>query len=818
MRIAKLLFPIFLCLFFSVNVQSQVNLQNQSGISLNYLNPVEYEIGGITFSGNGICDPRSLNFAVGDKIKIPGEKITKTIERLSKMGLYEDNIRITATKIEGKVIFLDVYLEEVPRLIGFVYKGVRKSDIDEFDDKINLSQGKVVNENLKSVVKNIIRNYYIDKGFYFAEVDISEERDSLNANLVTLTIDVNRGKKTRINSITFYGADKVETSKLKASMKNVKAKFIFQPFSEIDTAIVDFFKNHEKYKNKDLAELLLDYYQDRVRIRFKASKFKEEDLETDKQAIISKYNELGFRDAYIVKDTVYLNSKKELNVDIFLEEGEKYYFRNIFWVGNTKFTSEVLDRVLNINKGDVYNTVLLERNLSMNPEGLDVSTLYLDDGYLFFNAIPIEKLIEGDSIDIEIRIVERNQATINRITVSGNTRTSDDVILRELSTFPGQKFSRSDVIRSQRQLLQLGYFNQEKMNVIPKANEMEGTVDLEYIVEEASSDQLELSIGWGSNQFIASVGVSFNNFSFRKIFDKEAWAPIPGGDGQKLSFRIYANTYYRQYGFSFTEPWLGGKKPNAFTFSFSHTNYSNGQAESSENYQRIRITNLSMGLSNRLKIPDDYFMMSNFIAYQYYDVKNYPYFIITNGYSHGLSYNFSLNRNSLDAIIYPRNGSELLFSVQLTPPYSLFSQNKNYASMEPKDKYKWLEYHKWKFNVSYYLNIVDNLVLSVRGKFGFLGHYNSDLGDTPFERFYLGGSGLSSTYISDGREIIGMRGYVDESLTPTNNGVAIGGTTYQKFTFELRYPISLNPSATIYLLTFLEAGNCWLNAETYRPF
>ncbi|MDD4208918.1 MAG: POTRA domain-containing protein [Bacteroidales bacterium] len=818
MRIAKLLFPIFLCLFFSVNVQSQVNLQNQSGISLNYLNPVEYEIGGITFSGNGICDPRSLNFAVGDKIKIPGEKITKTIERLSKMGLYEDNIRITATKIEGKVIFLDVYLEEVPRLIGFVYKGVRKSDIDEFDDKINLSQGKVVNENLKSVVKNIIRNYYIDKGFYFAEVDISEERDSLNANLVTLTIDVNRGKKTRINSITFYGADKVETSKLKASMKNVKAKFIFQPFSEIDTAIVDFFKNHEKYKNKDLAELLLDYYQDRVRIRFKASKFKEEDLETDKQAIISKYNELGFRDAYIVKDTVYLNSKKELNVDIFLEEGEKYYFRNIFWVGNTKFTSEVLDRVLNINKGDVYNTVLLERNLSMNPEGLDVSTLYLDDGYLFFNAIPIEKLIEGDSIDIEIRIVERNQATINRITVSGNTRTSDDVILRGLSTFPGQKFSRSDVIRSQRQLLQLGYFNQEKMNVIPKANEMEGTVDLEYIVEEASSDQLELSIGWGSNQFIASVGVSFNNFSFRKIFDKEAWAPIPGGDGQKLSFRIYANTYYRQYGFSFTEPWLGGKKPNAFTFSFSHTNYSNGQAESSENYQRIRITNLSMGLSNRLKIPDDYFMMSNFIAYQYYDVKNYPYFIITNGYSHGLSYNFSLNRNSLDAIIYPRNGSELLFSVQLTPPYSLFSQNKNYASMEPKDKYKWLEYHKWKFNVSYYLNIVDNLVLSVRGKFGFLGHYNSDLGDTPFERFYLGGSGLSSTYISDGREIIGMRGYVDESLTPTNNGVAIGGTIYQKFTFELRYPISLNPSATIYLLTFLEAGNCWLNAETYRPF
>lgn len=818
MRIAKFLFIILLFLFLHANVQSQVNLPNQSGISLNYLNPEEYEIGGITFSGNASCDPRSLNFSVGDKIKIPGDKITKTIERLSKMGLYEDNINITATKIEGKIIFLDVYLEEVPRLMGFVYKGVRKSDIDEFDDKINLSQGKVVNENLKSVVKNIIRNYYVDKGFYYASVDITEERDSLNANLVTLTIRVNKGKKTRINAINFHGAEQVETSKLIASMKNIKAKFTFRPFNKIDTAIVDFFKNHEKYKNKDLAELFLDYNQDRVRIRFKASKFKEDDFETDKQSVISKYNEMGYRDAYIVKDTIYLNRNKEINIDIYLEEGKKYYFRNITWVGNTKYSSEVLHRVLNIDKGDVYNTVLLERNLSMNPDGLDVSTLYLDDGYLFFNAIPVEKLIEGDSVDIEIRIVERNQAIINRISVSGNTRTGDEVILREVSTFPGQKFSRSDVIRSQRQLLQLGYFNQEKMNVIPKANEMEGTVDLEYIVEEASSDQLELSIGWGSNQFIASVGVSFNNFSFRKIFKKDAWTPIPGGDGQKLSFRIYANTYYRQYGFSFTEPWLGGKKPNAFTFSFSHTNYSNGQAESSENYQRIRITSLSVGISNRLKIPDDYFMMSNFIAYQYYDVKNYPYFIITNGYSHGLSYNFTLNRNSLDAVIYPRNGSEMLFSLQFTPPYSLFSQNKDYASMEAKDKYKWLEYHKWKFNVSYYLNIIDNLVLSVRGKFGFLGHYNSALGDTPFERFYLGGSGLSSTYISDGREIVGMRGYIDESLTPTSNGIAIGGTIYQKFTFELRYPISLNPSATIYLLTFLEAGNCWLNAETYKPF
>lgn len=812
-------FHLFILLLFLpiINGFAQVNLQNETSISLNYLNPHEYEVGGITFSGNVVCDLRSLNFAVGDKIKIPGEQISKTIERLSKMGLYEDNIRISVTKVEGNIIFLDIFLQEVPRLVGFVYKGVRKTDIDEFESKINLSQGKVVNENLKSVVKNIIRDYYIDKGFYFASVDITEEKDSLNKNLVTLTINVNKGKKTRINEITFYGANQVESGKLYASMTNTKAKFIFRPFNKIDTAVVDFFKHHEKYKNKDLAKLLLNYYQPRVRIRFKASKYKEDEFETDKESIINKYNELGYRDAYIVKDTFYLNNNNELNIDIYVNEGKKYYFRNITWVGNTKYSTDILSKVLNISKGDVYNTVLLERNLSMNPEGLDVSTLYLDDGYLFFNAIPIEKQIEGDSVDVEIRIIERNQATINRVTVSGNTRTGDEVILRELNTMPGQKFSRSDVIRSQRQLLQLGYFNQEKMNVIPKANEADGTVDLEYVVEETSSDQLELSVGWGSNQFIASIGVSFNNFSFRKILKKEAWAPIPSGDGQKLSFKVYANTYYRQYGFAFTEPWLGGKKPNALTVSFSHTNYSNGLSETSEDYQRIRITNATVGLSNRLKLPDDYFTMSNFVTYQYYDVKNYSYFIFTDGYSHGLSYNFALNRNSLDAVIYPKNGSEMLFSVQLTPPYSLFS-NKDYASMEDKEKYKWLEYHKWKFNVSYYLNIVDNLVLSVRAKFGYLGHYNSTLGDSPFERFYLGGSGLSSISISDGREIIGMRGYVDESLTPTSNGSAIGGTIFQKFTFEIRYPISLNPSATIFLLSFVEAGNCWLNKETYKPF
>ena len=819
MRIIKSFpFVVFLCL--SLWGRAQVVLEQEANFELDYLNPAEYEIGGITFSGTAECDVRSLPIAVGEKIKIPGEKIRKTIERLSKMGHYKDNIQISARRIEGKIIFLDIYLEEMPRLNTFIYRGVKKSDIDEFDKKVKLSQGKIVNENLKTIVRNVVGDFYRDKGYYHVQVDVSERKDTAMPNFVTLVTTVNKGKKVRVNRIKIIGNQNVDAMVLRRSMKETKTRFLFQPFEKIDTAIVDFVKNHEKYKRKDLWQLTSEYFADRVRFRFKASVFDKSSFETDKESLIRKYNELGYRDAYIVSDTVYFTSNGGMNIEILVDEGRRYYFRNITWVGNTKYSSEFLSQVLRISKGDVYNTTLLETNLTMSQENLDVGSLYLDDGYLFFNAMPVEIAVVGDSVDVEIRIREGSQATINKVTISGNTRTSDVVILREITTVPGRKFSRADIIRSQRQLMQLGFFNQEKMNVIPKADEKAGTVDLEYVLEEAQSDQLQLQLGWGGGFLSGNVGFNFNNMAMRKFFKKEAWRPLPSGDGQRLGFnvQVYSNLY-QQYSASFTEPWLGGKKPIALTIGASQSVSGSRPSKADKAYTGISITTLSAGIMNRMRIPDDYFYMSNTIMYQYYNVRNYSLFpaFIQNGgtgKSHAISYIFSIGRNSTDAPIYTRTGSDVVFSIQLTPPYSLLN-GKDFGdkNMTAQERYKFLEYYKWKFSVKQYINIVENLVLSLRGRFGYLGMYNSKVGIPPFERFYLGGSGMTMTSLIDGREIIGMRGYTDGALSPME-----GSAIFQKFTLELRYPITLNPSATVYMLSFMEAGNAWSYLRDYQPF
>lgn len=807
---------IFITLFFIIisSAHAQVVLEagSVSDIELNYLNPAEYEIGGISFSGTAECDVRTLYFSVGDKIKIPGEKIRKTIEKLSKSGLYKDNISISISKISGKIIFLDIYLEEAARLSSFVFRGAKKSDIEDFNKKIGLSQGKIVNDNLKTIVKNVVTDFYKDKGFYFALVDVVEIKDTLNPNFVVLNINIDKGKKVKVERIAIHGAEEVDQFKLRSAMKETKTRFLFQPFEEIDTVIFDFFKNHHKYKDKDFGQLCMNYFSDRVRFRFKTSKFDQQNFDKDKISLIKKYNEFGYRDAYIISDSVYFISNKAMNIDIVVNEGQKYYFRNITWVGNSKYSSEILGQVLGIKKGDVYNTTMLETNLNMSPDNMDVSSLYLDDGYLFFYAVPVEINVEKDSVDIEIRIREGSQATISKVTVSGNTRTSDIVILRELTTLPGKKFSRADIIRSQRQLLQFGFFSQEKMNVIPTADEKAGTVSLEYVVEETSSDQLQLSLGWGGNVFYGQVGFTFNNFSARKFFKKDAWTPVPSGDGQKLSFsvQVYTNAY-QFYSASFTEPWLGGKKPISLTVGVSHSVDVSSYPKADARYYRMNVTTINAGVSNRLKVPDDYFYMSNSLTYRYYNMRNYAAFVLPDGESHSISYTFALGRNSTDAAIYPRTGSDMLFSVQMTPPYSLFN-NKDYTDMPARERYKWLEYHKWKVNVSQYVNIVENMVLNIRAKFGFLGMYNPKVGAPPFERFYMGGSGLV-TYRMDAREIISMRGYSDESITPD-----MGGVVFQKLTFELRYPITLNPSATIFLLTFLEAGNNWKDLKSYKPF
>ncbi|MDR2979670.1 MAG: outer membrane protein assembly factor BamA [Bacteroidales bacterium] len=807
----------FFVIFCSIESYTQEDLPyspKDSTILINYNEAAVYEIGGITTSGSANFDPRMLLFAVGERIEIPGDKISKSIKRLWETGLYEE-IDIAITRIMDDIAFLDVYLVERSRLVAYGFSGINKSDETEVRAKIKIAQGNIVNDNLKRTCTNIIKDYFIGKGFYNVSVSVREEPDKKVANGVNLFFNIDKGKKVKIAEITINGNQKVSKSTLTRAMKETKERSRFMPFYKADTVIAYMFKNPDYYKSKDILEHASDYFGERVKLRiFKSSKFVESSYETDKNNLVSKYNDLGFRDAYIESDSIVIN-KNNMYININVNEGDKYYFRNITFVGNTKYKSEALSQLLRIEKGDVYNQSRLTANLTMNETGNDISSLYMNDGYLFFYANPVEVLIENDSIDIEIRIIEGKQARYNKILVSGNTKTNDNVIIRELTTIPGQMFNRADIIRTQQVLLSLGYFDQEKMQVLPKPNEADGTVDIEYVVEETSSDQFELSAGYGGGTFLLSAGLAFNNFSFKKMFTKEAWRPIPSGDGQRLALRVSTNVlYYQYYSLSFSEPWLGGKKPNSLSVSVYYQNYRSGSGKRGESaYSAIDIIGANVSFGKKLKWPDDYFQVSHSLIYQHYRVTNYSgvFSSFSDGYSNSFSYMFAIGRSSVNAPIYPREGSDILFSFQLTPPFSLLS-GKDFSNATAQEKYKYLEFYKWKFNVSWYTKVIENLVLNVRMKTGFMGYYNADIGAAPFERFYLGGDGLS-TYQYDGREVIGMRGYDDSDFTPAN-----GATIFNKFTAELRYPVSLNPAATIYLLTFVEAGNAWTDFKEYSPF
>ncbi|MCC7233519.1 MAG: outer membrane protein assembly factor BamA, partial [Bacteroidia bacterium] len=591
---------------------------------------------------------------------------------------------------------------------------------------------------------------------------------------------VDRKKKVRIRQIDFEGNTAISGKELRRTMKDTKRKRWWKIFTS--------------------AKFLEDKYRD------------------DKTKIIARYNDKGYRDAAIVSDSIYRTGKSGLAIKIRLNEGPKYYFRNITWVGNTKHTSQELSNILGIKKGDVFDQSALDQKLYMSQNSRDVSSLYMDDGYLFFNITPVEVMVENDSIDMEMRIYEGRQARINKVTVTGNTKTNDRVIMREIRTKPGQLFSRSDIIRSQRELAQLGYFDQEKLGVNPKPNPADGTVDIEYTVEEKPSDQFEVSGGYGANQLVGTVGLSFNNFSARNLFNGSAYRPLPSGDGQRLSLRAQTNGKpYQSYSASFTEPWLGGKKPNSFTVSVFRSVQTNGRDKSDVLRQSIYITGVSLGLGQRLKKPDDFFTVYHELNYQYYVLENYgTSFLFSNGYSNNLSFAETISRNSIDAPIYPRSGSQVSLSLQFTPPYSLFSKT-DYKTAPDNIKYKYIEYHKWKFNSLWYSRLAGNLVLHSKIQYGFLGLYNRDIGSSPFERFYLGGDGLSG-YALDGREIIALRGYSNNSVTPRLGYSTIGGTIFDKYTLELRYPLSLNPSATIYVLGFVEGGNTWLQFKDFNPF
>lgn len=805
--------------------QAQINL-GQQWEDLDYARPKTYEIGGIRVEGIEFLDESALvmisGLTVGDEISIPGDDISGALKKLWQQGLFE-NIAITAEKIENDRIFLVIHLQERARLTGFSINGVKKGDVDNIREKIQLVSGDVVTENLIIRTKQKIHKYFDEKGFLNAEVDIEKKVDPKKPNGVILTINIKKYGKVRIAQINIIGNEEIGDDRLKASMKETKEVGYIKPLYDMEKFVWQTIKNVVTLKIPKIQDDAEAYYKSHIRPRiFKSSKYIEKNYEDDKANLIAKYNKLGYRDAKIIEDSVYKFKDNRIKIDINVEEGNKYYFRNIRWVGNTVYSDQDLSSVLQIRKGDVYNKELLETNLQFNQNGPDVSSLYLDNGYLFFSVDPVEVNVMNDSIDLEIRIREGDQATVKNVRVMGNTRTNDHVIIRELRTRPGQLFSRSAIIRTQRELAQLQYFDPEKLGVDVQPNPLDGTVDIEYTVEETSSDQIELSGGWGYGRIIGTLGLSFNNFSLRNFFKKDAWRPIPSGDGQKLSLRF--QTYgsgYMSYSVSFTEPWLGGKKPNAFSVSYYHSLYSNGLDRKDPRRATFVIDGFTVGLGKRLTWPDDFFQLYQGVKLQRYKLNNYANIFNVgdgNGLFHNFAYNIALSRNSLDAPIYPRNGSDVGLSLEFTPPYSWFS-GKDYTTLDENEKYKWVEYHKWKIRASWYSSVVGDLVLSTRVKFGFLGYYNSDIGVTPFERFYLGGDGLSGYNNMDGRELISLRGYGNETLTPDYyKNTNLGGTIYDKFTLELRYPVSLNPSATIYFLGFLEAGNSWVKFADFKPF
>lgn len=783
----KYYFFVIALLLASASGFSQIST-NPGLEEIDYSSPRTYIIGGVTVSGVKSFDNNALRaisgLEIGKEIKIPSDDITRAITNLWKQDLFTD-IEISATEIIGDKVFLDIYIKERPRLSKFRFTGVKKSKQETLREEIQLVRGKLITENLIETTRYKVQKYYTDKGYLNATVKLIESADTLIFNSVILTIAVDKGERVKIQNLTIKGNDALTDRKIKRTMKDTKEK---------------------KFYNL-----------------FKTSKLVKPAFKKDKQAIIAKYNALGYRDAKIIGDSTYKIDNKNIGLVLKIEEGKQYYFGDIKWVGNTKYTNEELDKILNIDKGETFNQELMDQRLFMDPNGRDISSLYLDQGYLFFQPDVVETGVRNDSIDFEIRLREGKQATVNKITIKGNTKTNDHVILREIRTRPGELFSRADIIRTNRELAQLGYFNQETIGVNPIPNQENGTVDIEYVVEERPSDQIELSGGWGGNRVVGSLGVSFNNFSARNFFKKGAWQPLPAGDGQKLSLRAQSNgRFFQSYNASFTEPWLGGRKPNSLSVSMFHSVQSNGEEKritidgsdvKNPNRQAIYITGASVGLGRRLEVPDDFFTLYNEVSYQYYTLDNYSTsFVFSNGFANNLSFKSVLSRNSIDAPIYPRSGSQTSLSLQFTPPYSVFAGDKDYESLPAQERYKFIEYHKWKFNTSWFTSILGDLVLNAKMGFGFLGLYNRELGQSPFERFYLGGDGLSG-FALDGREIIALRGYGNGDLSPNT-----GASVVSKYTMELRYPVSLNPQATIYGLAFAEAGNSWATFSDFKPF
>jgi outer membrane protein insertion porin family len=821
-----------------------LNIFNQKTITKYKIRNIKV-VGNEDFDENLLLSLSTLN--TGDEVAIPGgDNFAKSIRKLMDQNYFSD-VSIYLTDLVGKEIDVEINVTERPRLSKFNFLGVKKSDIDELSGKTGLTPNRVVTDNMKITAVEGIKKYYAEKGFQDAKVTIKEKKDAARKNNLLLDFVVDKGPKVRINNINF-GGNLIEETKLKKSLKEVheKSRLTLFPINDRPVIVKTSPYNFEKYMSEKgfltftKTRKILNSY---ARFSLSSSKFNIKKYEESKDNLLDYYNSLGFRDAVIERDTVYHNAGGNLNIDLQMKEGRKYYFGNINWRGNTKYTDSILSVILNIKKGEIYNREILFNKLGKTPtaEGGDVSALYQDDGYLFFRVDPIETAVYNDTIDFEIRVVEGPQATIKTIRIAGNEKTKDFVIRREIRTLPGDKFSRSLLIRSQREIAQLNFFDQEKIKIDPIPNPEDGTVDINYGVEEKSSDQLELSAGWGG--FIGltgTLGVTFNNFSSKNLFKKSAWDPLPMGDGQKLSVRVQSNgKAFRSTNFSFTEPWFGGIKRNTLTVSVYNTKF--GQTfdqmtgmfdPNAADSRYISTTGGTVSFGRQLAWPDDYFSLNLGLNYTRYTLKDYaidPFNLpnFNNGIVNNVNLRLALQRTSVDQPLFPRTGSTFLMSAQLTPPYSLFDPN----FAKKSNPYELLEYHKWRFNGEWYVPLGKprgedrnkQFVLKFAAKYGFLGAYNSDLPISPFERFQVGDAGLSNQFALLGFDIIAQRGYpVYESSNPKINPDQQSSrqkfTIFNKYAVEVRYPLSLAASSTIYALGFFEAANGWYSMKEYNPF
>ena len=795
--VAKLL--VLVCIFlFSESTFSQNNVER-------------YNIGEIEVSGNTSFSPLTIitfsGLREGDAISIPGEKLSNAIKKLWGSNLFS-SVNVYKTKIEDGVINLEIELNDLPELTELEISGVKKRKKEEIVKENKLQSGVKVTENLITTTKNYLENKYRKKGFFNAKVIINTEKviDSTNKSKVKMTLDIVKGNKLKVNQIKFNGIDQLKSKTLEKAMKNTKRKKFYR--------------------------------------LFKRSKYVPEDFKEDLLSLVDKYKENGFRDARIVSDTIE-NNNESIDISIDLIEGSKYTFGKIDYLGNSVYTDKQLNQILSIKEGDTYNGVELEKKIAdkSDPDADDLSNLYQNNGYLFSSITPVEVNADGNIIDLEIRINEGKPAYFNKISVVGNNKTNDHVIYREIRTRPGQLYSKANVFRSLRELGQLGFFDPQLISPdFKNINPNDGTVDLEYTLVETGSSQIELQGGYGGGGFIGTIGLSFNNFSIKDIFKKEAYTPIPMGDGQRLALRLQASRFYTVNSFNFTEPWLGGKRPVQFSVQLSQTKQFmfNPYNYTADKSRYFNISGISVGLAKRLTVPDDYFTLSQFIGYQFYDLNEYNTGLFTfgNGSSNNLSYTIALSRNNTYTDpIYPTGGSNFSLSAKMTFPYSAFNDvdykalkdereglvddlamNPNNTSAGERiaeidqERYKWLEFYKIKFKGEWFTALTKKLVLRPSFEFGFLGAYNNDRGIIPFERFFLGGDGMGM-YNLDGRENIPLRGYPNQSLSAQD-----GGSIYNKYSLELRYPISLGEQAKIFALTFIEGGSSYNSFRDFDPF